>query len=172
MCVTIGGVYATWNYAQGNVTARTKFFDAGTIITDKVVTTDKGNITIDPANLKITIHDEDNDLRGEMKMEGYVTVTFTPNQGADSNVATNGVALKYVLGTTNNYTYESAAIFTVDSTAQSLGTVNGSINIPAAQLQELISLNALHLPTVEDYDAFKLALHSGSITITVSEATA
>lgn len=172
LCVTIGGVYATWNYAQGTVTTRTKFFDAGTIITDKVVTTDKGNITIDTTNLKITIHDENNDLRGEMKMEGYVTVTFTPNQGADSNVAANGVKLQYVLGTTNNYTYENTAIFAVDATAQNLGAVNGSVTIPASELDALIDLNALYLPTAEDYDAFKLALHGGAISITVSEAPA
>ena len=172
LCVTIGGVYATWNYAQGTVTTRTKFFDAGTIITDKVVTTDKGNITIDTTSLKITIHDENNDLHGEMKAEGYVTVTFTPNQGADSAVAANGVKLQYVLGTTNNYTYEGTAIFAVNTTAQDLGLVNGSVNIPASELDALIDLNALYLPTAEDYDAFKLALHSGAISITVSEAPA
>ena len=107
-----------------------------------------------------------------MKIEGYVTVTFTPNQGADSTVATNGVALQYVLGTTNNYSYENNAIFTVNDAAQNLGTVNGSVTITAAQLEALIDLNALHLPTAEDYDAFKMALHSGSISITVSEAPA
>lgn len=170
LCVTIGGVYATWNYAQGNVSSTTKYFDAGTTITDKVVDTAKGTITVDTSNLKITIDDSNNDFYGEMTMEGTVSVTFTPNTGADETVASNGIALQYALGTTSGYTYDGNDIFDVTTTTQTLGT-GKTFTITAAQLENLISLNTLHLPTVEEYQAFKDALHAGAISITVSEVT-
>ena len=168
LCVTIGGVYATWNYAQGNVSSTTKYFDAGTTITDKVVDTAKGTITVDTTNLKITIDDSDNDFYGEMTIEGYVTVTFTPNTGADATVATNGIALQYALGE-SGHVYGEGKIFTIDSTVQTLGT-GKSFTIGANELEQLITLNQLYLPTVEDYQEFKTALHTGAISITVSEA--
>ena len=138
------------------------------MITDKVVDTAKGTITVDTSQLKITIDDADNNFYGEMKVEGTVTVTFTPSVGADAAVATNGIAMQYVLGTTSNYEYGENAIFTVANTVKELGT--GKIfGIPAAVLASLITLNELHLPTVEDYLEFKEALHKGAISITVSE---
>lgn len=168
LCVTIGGVYATWNYAQGNVSSTTKYFDAGTVITDKVVDTAKGTINVDTSNLKITIDDANNDFNGEMEISGSVSVTFTPNTGADETVASNGIALQYSLGTTSNYTYDGNDIFTVKSDVQTLGT--GKVfTIQADALAALIELNVVHLPTVEEYQAFKDALHSGAISITVSE---
>lgn len=171
LCVTIGGVYATWNYAQGNVTSQTKFFDNGTTITNKVISTAKGTISIDTSNLKITIHDNDNDLKGQMTMEGSITVSFTPNQGADATVSQEGIELQYVLGTTENYTYKGSPIFSVKNDTHNLGKVATSVTIPASELDDCIDLNTLNLPTSADYDAFKLALHAGSISITVSEVT-
>ena len=168
LCVTIGGVYATWNYAQGNVSSTTKYFDAGTTITDKVVDTAKGTITVDTTNLKITIDDSDSDFYGEMTIEGYVTVTFTPNTGADEAVANNGIALQYALGE-SGHVYGEGKIFTIDSTVQTLGT-GKNFTIEADKLEQLITLNELYLPTVEDYQEFKTALHTGAISITVSEA--
>ena len=111
LCVTIGGVYATWNYAQGNVASTTKY--ASMIITDKVVDTAKGTITVDTSNLIVTIDDSNNDFKGEMALSGYVTVTFTPNTGADEDVSSHGIPLQYSLGTTTNYTFRAENIYSM-----------------------------------------------------------
>ena len=62
LCVTIGGVYATWNYAQGQVLDASKYLDGQTHLTDKVVETAKGTITVDTSTLEISIDDENNDF--------------------------------------------------------------------------------------------------------------
>lgn len=170
LCVTIGGVYATWNYAENAATSQTKYFDASTVITDKVESLSKGTIKVDTTNLKITIDDTNDDFYGELKIEGYVSVEFTPSAGASHEVANNGIKMQYVLGSTENFKYLGNDIFTVDTTAQVESAASKSFTIEADELANLITLNTVQLPTAADYTAFKAALHSGSISITVSEA--
>ena len=176
LCVTVGGVYATWNYAENAATSQTKYFDASTVITDKVESLSKGTIKVDTSNLKITIDDTNDDFYAELKIEGSVSVQFTPSAGASYDVANNGIKMQYVLGTTDNYKYLNNDIFVVDSTPQKKTTATKSFTIEASELLNLISLyedgdgNTVKLPTAADYTAFKAALHSGSISITVSEA--
>lgn len=170
LCVTIGGVYATWNYAQGSVDNKEEYLDGNTTaLAGKVESTDKGTITIDDSALQILIDDVDNNLAGELYITGSIDVTFAPNQGADAEVIANGVALQFALGTTENFNYNGNPIFAVTTTAQELGLVKGTTTISADTLKNLITLNTLNLPTVAEYDAFRAALHSGSLVITVSE---
>lgn len=171
LCVTIGGVYATWNYAQGGAEKVVKYFDDSTVITSSVTDSAKGVIDVNTSELSIVIDDANNDFYGEMSITGKVTITFTPNDGADGSVASEGIALQYSLGTTTDYKFNGTDIFTVDSTVQNLEK-NKTFEIDAEKLKELIRLNSLYLPTADDYDAFKEALHRGGISITVSEAPA
>ena len=172
MLVTIGGVYATWNYAQGTAVYRDKFLTAH--LTDKVTDTAKGNIEVNIDGLTLTIDDADNNHRGELILAGEIVINFTPNEGCDADVENNGIALQYQLGTTPDYNYLGNPIFTVNTEVQALngGNPTKSITIPASELQDLITLNDMELPTVDAYTAFKAALHSGSIQITVSEVPA
>ena len=169
LLVTVGGVYATWNYAQGTAAFRDKYLTAH--LTDKVTDTAKGTIDVNIDGLTLTIDDANNDHRGELIMAGEIVITFTPAEGADTNVDTDGIALQYQLGTTADYNYQGNPIFTVNTTVQALndGNPTKSITIPASELSSLITLNDMELPTVDAYTAFKTALHSGSIQITVSE---
>ncbi len=171
LCVTVGSVYATWNYAQGGAEKVVKYFDDSTVITTSVTDTAKGVIDVDTSALNITIDDGNNDFYGELSITGKISITFTPNDGADETVASEGIALQYSLGTTTDYKYEGNAIFDVDNTVQNLDK-SLTFEIDAADLDALIDLNTLYLPTAEDYDAFKEALHRGGISITVSEKTA
>ena len=172
LIVTISGVYATWNYAQGDAEATFEALDSVTVITDKVVdAVAKGNISIDVSNLLIKIDDSDNNHIGELYQEGYVEITFTPSAGADASVIENGIALQYQLSCTgSDFTYNGEHIFEYSSDPVVLNDGNPvlKIRIPAADLG--ISLkNEIYLPTAADYDAFKLALASGSLIITISE---
>ena len=173
MIITIGGVYAAWNYAQGSVPNVPKALDGQTKITDKVVdSAAKGNITVDPANLSITIDDSNNDHVAELAVAGYITVTFTPNRGADQAVVTNGIPLKYALSYTG-LTYQNQPIFAFSTADVVLNDGNAAltVQIPAEDLGITLA-NEIKLPTVDDYDQFYAALHTGSIIITVSEYTA
>lgn len=169
LLVTVGGVYATWNYAQGTASYREKYLTAH--LTDKVTDTAKGVIEVNIDGLSLTIDDANNDHHGELIIAGEIVITFTPNEGADQDVDRDGIALQYQLGTTADYNYNGNPIFTVNTAIQTLneGAATKSITIPASELQGLITLTDVELPDVDAYSAFKTALHSGSIQITVSE---
>ena len=176
LLVTVGGVYATWNYAQGQVVTRNDYLDGETKITDKVVTTAKGIISIDTTGASIVIDDANNDFYGELTVEGKVKVTFTPNDGADETIRDNGIRIKYNLSQLDTWLYNGTPIFTLDTEEHELimpadPAADGSFSAEI-DLSGMITLNPLYLPTVSDYDKFKNVLHNGSIQITVSELTA
>ncbi len=172
LVVTIGGVYAAWNYAQGAVSKIDAYLDGVTKITEKVVTTAKGNISVNSENLSITIDDANNDHVAELKVEGYITVTFTPNEGADEVVDQNGIKMKYQLSNTG-LIYNEDAIFAYSSAEVVMNNGNAakSVTIQASELGITLK-NSVELHTVAEYEAFKAALHTGSLCFTVSEAAA
>ena len=201
LIATIGGVYATWNYSQGDVVSRSSYFDQVTKITDKVVENAKGVIEITQNDLTITIDDSDNDHFAEWNLTGSITVKFTPNAGADSTVKESGIDLQWNLVTTNTgtgsttwvYGDPDTKIFCVNTEAVTLAkgsadklAVPGSFvwTVSANELiskitfysnevdtsKNVVGTNSnLYLDTVAKYDAFKLALHSGTIGIVVAE---
>ena len=201
LIATVGSVYATWNYSQGDVVSKSSYFDEVTKITDKVVENAKGVIEITHNDLTITIDDSDNDHYAEWNLTGSITIKFTPNAGADSTVKENGVDLQWNLVTTNTgtgsttwvYGDPATKIFCVNTETVTLAkesadkeAVPGSFvwTISAEELISKITFYSnevdasknlvgtksnLYLDTVAKYDAFKLALHSGTIGIVVAE---
>ncbi len=175
LILSIGGVYATWNYAQGDAVDVSAYLDRRTMITDAVVdATPKGTIAVDTSNFSLTIDDDNNDHVAELIKDGWIDITFTPSAGADAGVAANGIALQYVLSCTGgSFEYNGNHIFTYSSDPVILNDRNAtkSVRIEAGDID--IALNgSISLPTVADYEAFKRALHSGSLIFTVSEYTA
>lgn len=172
--VTIGGVYATWNYAQGDAAPVPQALDGATDLTAKVVdAVAKGNIGVTLQDVALIIDDANGDHYGELTKSGTIAITFTPSAGADAGVATNGIPLQYALSCIGSeFTYAGEHIFNFSTTPVPLngGNPTKSATINVADLG--ITLNELYLPTANDYDAFYAALHSGSLVITVSEYVA
>ncbi len=168
LIVTIGGVYATWNYANGTATKGEAYLDEVTKITEKVEGLAKGKITVDSNTLAITIDDADNNHVAELIITGEITFKYTPA----ADVAQ--IPMQYTLSLTDNWNYNSKPIFVIDTTTQVLnsGTATNTVTITGAELANLISLNGtITLSTPDEYTAFKSSLHSGSIAIVVSETT-
>ena len=184
-CVTIGGVYATWNYAQGGANSVDQTFAVSLAGTD--ITTTKGRFVVDTSRVSISIDDQIGsdgtttvgDHVAELYITGDITITFTPNAGADETVTTEGVAMEYSIsmgyanGTTDPWKYEGVDVFTIDSTKQSINNGNATLTatITADDLLSLIHLNQISLPTLEDYNAFHTVLHTAWFVITVNEVT-
>ena len=173
LLVTVGGVYATWNYAQGNV-SETQGFALPTMET-AVRDTSKGTINVDTSGLTMKVDDDANDgenHKAVLVMTGKITVTFTPAVGADEIVRQNGIKMKYTISCTDNWTYNSTQIFTVsNATDISTGTTKLSFDITADQLKTMITLGDFTLPEYQDYLNFETALNRGNIKILVSEDT-
>lgn len=169
LIVTIGGVYATWNYAQSAASADP--VQSVVTLTDKVVDTPKGTIEVDASGLIFEIDDTNGDYVAELVVDGEIEITFTPADGADENVAQHGIALQYVLSVTENWKYEGTQIFTVDTNPVVLNNGNATLTatIDADEIASMITLGNISLPTADDYDAFEEILKNGGISITVSE---
>jgi len=180
LCLTIGGVYAAWNYSQGNVQTAYGNIAVGQnhqiSITEAITDNSKGTISVDATNLKFVIDDTGSHVAG-LTITGSVKVSFTPNPGADEEVATNGIPLKFVLNASDEWKYGGNKIFEVNSAEQIINSgnrVKTEIEILASTFESLITLNDVTLDEFEDYENFHAALHSpnGGITIAISEYVA
>ena len=169
MIVTIGGVYATWNYAQDGVEGVDVVPTVA--LTDKIVSTSQGTIEVDMSTLEISIDDANNDYNAELVIDGQIDIEFTADPYADADIKANGLPMQYELTVTTPWEYKGTQIFTVEVDPIQLNGGNGtfSATITADDLMDAITLGNISLPTVEEYDAFALALKEGEITITVSE---
>lgn len=178
LLVTIGGVYATWNYAQGDVTSSQGFVlpKMETVITSG----SKGTIAVDTTGLTIKVDDSDTDSvthKPVLVIDGDIVITFTPATGADDTVATNGIQMQAVVTCTDNWTYNDGVsdhqIISVDTANdKNVFDTNGAamtLTITAAQLEEILTMADLTLPTYSDFLDFQTILNRGNIKIVVSE---
>ena len=166
--ITVGGVYATWNYAQGSVSTTPE--NAEIMLAEKIDDISKGTITVDMSNFEILI-DDAGQYVAEAVMSGEIVITFEAADKADADIIANGIAMQFKLSVTTPWEYEGTQIFTVDTNPVILnsGAPTFSVTIPASQLESLITIGDITLPTVDAYTAFETALSQGNITFTVSE---
>lgn len=175
LLTTVGGVYAQFTYAQGNVeqaeiSMRKKLAEA------KGGETKKGTINV-TGNFLVSIDDTNNDLKTETAITDSLKVSFTPAaQGADADVRDHGIRLKMtiVIGGTNEYA-NNALFALTDAYTEGGVLLNGGNKVKDAE----VSLNLANyiewkqeftLSTFAEYEAFKAAFEGTTITVTVSEA--
>lgn len=192
---TIGSVYATWSYSGSTDLTQTFALDGSTNvgITDKV-SAEKGTITMDRSNFSITIDDANGDYNAEFAATGYLEITYTPSATVTDEVKTNGLTLYFTLTNTIGQ-YDSVNIFSVESTAveMSAPTPNNldpdtgfaesfTYRIEASAIDAKLSFytntysateatddGVLRLDEESEYDAFKTALHNGSLWVEISD---
>ena len=181
LVLTVGGVYATFDYAQNDVASQ----DAVLTKTIAGTKTDnaKGTIAIDVETFQLKIDDVGvKDLKTGLETQGFVTVTFTPAQGADGSVADEGIDLKLEIAFENNTYTQNGTPYELFKTTLPSGTTSvalgkGTKNSAGAfeyqvQLGNYLAVNEIPLPTLADYDAFSAwftDVNNAKITITVSE---
>ena len=174
LLTTVGGVYAQFTYAQGNV-------DEQVISAQKNLAeavggeTKKGTINV-TGNFLVSIDDTDKNLITETTITDTLKVSFTPAaQGADADVRDHGIQLKMtiVIGGTNKY--GDNALFAL-KTAYTEGGVllNGGNKVKDAVSVNLTDYiewkQEFSLSTMAEYNAFKTAFEGTTITVTVNEA--
>lgn len=186
LLVTVGGVYATWNYAtlQMNEVEHT-FKNLG--ITDVNTNTQTGKVAVtDTLILKIDDNDGSYtpawDIDVTDAVAGKLLIAFTPNPGADNTT------LKYTITIANNtYTPHTApvAIFSVngDKTAHTeaeevlsgtftytAGNASATEEITFADITASLGVNGdFTLPTLDDYNNYKTALQNVKLILTITE---
>ena len=190
--VTVGSVYASWQYTSGSI--KTDFFLDGSTnvgITDKVGAK-KGALTINRDGFSIVIDDTNNDHYADFSVTGDIVITWTPaNFGAlTADEQANGLKLYFQLSSTIG-AYKEIDVFALCDDAHAIGApeknVSGGVTtftykITAAQIDKALSFytnefsenededdGVLFLDTEPEYDAFKENLHNGALKITIGE---
>lgn len=182
LVLTVGGVYATFNYAQDDV------YPVNATLTKAIAGTNtetaKGTIAIDATKFTIRVDDKGVLENGEGKgtlvtgyqNQGTVKVTFTPAKGADATVTDEGVTLKLTISFSNNR-YNGTDIFKTTgeypATGVPLGkgTKNNDTGVFEydVELGKYLAVNEISLPTMSDYESFSIVYGNAQITVTVSE---
>lgn len=177
LCVTIGGVYATWTYTQ-NTDIADEQIHMTMNLTDVAYSGSYGTYKIDTSALKMNIDPKAGTTHDTaLYITGQIVITFTPNSVAPETVKENGVASTFQLTlTNNNWLYEGESIVTLTHNEAEEITWGQpdeqgvfTFVISAEELAKHISLTEFTLDTKAKYDAFNLALGQGQITITVSD---
>lgn len=192
LCVTIGGVYATWTYQGGEVQQLHQHFNVymGAMDNDEA----KGVLKTVMNALSIKLDDANNDYKAEAVVEGYIEFVFTPKKNASDTVREQGIDLTFALEQTNPaFAFEGTNVFTITDGTSDLGkgvliTAENALTqsdyntnlsahigsfyycIKAADLENMINTD-ISLPTYEDYLAMENILNTSQakIGITVNE---
>lgn len=98
--VTVGGVYATWNYPGSSVTTGSSLFQDYTFLSDATQAGAKGTISLDLSNFAMAIEDTNGDHQTELVFGESVTTTA---DGGATYVPVAGAENKYVKAGQNGY---------------------------------------------------------------------
>ena len=175
LVLTIGGVYATFEYANGGVVS----LENETIskeLAGMTATTAKGTISIKSNNFKITVDDFNNNLHTAGHFEGTTTINFNPAPLADADVRANGIKLKLTITVTGNeYVDEGTTykLFNISQEALDGVTLNGNAPIRGdytIDFADYITVTDIYLSTPTKYEAYSEAFNGTTIKFTISEA--
>lgn len=173
LVLTIGGVYATFSYANGGVVSSENETISKELIgmTD---TTAKGTITIKSNDFKITVDDFNHNLHTAGRFENKTTINFTPALLADADVRANGIKLKLTIAVTGNEydDGEKHKLFNISEEALNGVTLNGGAKINGdyeINFADYITVTDIYLSTPEKYTAYSEAFNGTTITFTISE---
>lgn len=185
LCVTIGGVYATWTYA-GSDDIVDSFAEAKVTITDATLSGSNGTYEV-TSNLVLTIDDTDNNHKAELVFASnnaapiHLTVKFTPAIHAPQAIKDAGVESELYFGTTTEMKYRGTPIFTFTNPGD--GDLNNiftwekqldgtfTYTLDEDDLKAQIALTeAFFLDTKAEHDEFRIAL-AGNIVARVTDGT-
>ena len=174
LIVTIGGVYAAWNYSQGSAASVeiTREINMAQVNTEG----SKGTISATPSNVAFLV-DDAGDYHTKLTGTGEFAITFTPNAGADATTTANGVKMiaTIVVKSTNNLKYNDVVpIAHKDANTVDLTPTGPSKTAPltVAQMLGCVELCDVRLATKAENDAFHTVLKDYTIAITISEVPA
>ena len=176
LIVTIGSVYAAWNYAQG-ATAEveiTREINMAQVNTNS----NKGTISATPNNVAFIVDDENPGngvYHAILTGTGSFTVNFTPATGADSTTVTTGIKMQATIEvkSKNGTKYDGKTPITHKEGENVIALNDGAATLQATleveDILECLELCNVNLPTKADNDAFHAVLNDYTIYITISE---
>ena len=186
LCLTIGGAYAAWSFAVGQVTNDTHTFNPAVSM---VVDSAAGSKGILSAEFNVapgyTVDPTDAEKGNYIpKLYNNITdtldITFVADANAEESVKTSGVTVHVIVTATGFGEYNEKTVITADATPIAItvwanktvnddGTVTFTYSIDSATLfAKLSRYDGVALDTVAKAEAFKAEVAKGTITITVT----
>ena len=184
--ITVGGVYATWLYAETDMTAVHGHIGSFGLASAEI-NNSKGTFTVDASSAHLVIDQNSaNDYTAKLSATGNIVVKFTPSTiFSNSNPDLTTFNVEYALVTDNadptNYkandgTGEKALFTKFDTATQTtLPLVKTgdfyTATVDASVLLDLIQINTFELDTYTKYTAFSAQVGVfGNIGFEVTEA--
>ena len=191
LCVTIGGVYASWVYAEVATATKTNT-ETSLKVTDPITNTARGVLDIHNT-LSLAIDDNSGNYKPEWDDAidstngGNVVINFTPNKGLDAGedgeivlkvtfAITSGNTYVDHEGTTQNiFTYdevsgEDASVFFALTKRDCSLTEKTTLTITYDQIVSALRVNdSFTVPTYADYQRYVEAVNATTLTLTVVE---
>lgn len=115
-CVTIGGVYAGWLYADKSITGGYTSVGLG-MSGIAQESAEMGTITVESSNISLQVDDDPNDSAVhtttlKWNTSDYFTIKFTTHTNAEEGVKQNGITLQWHLGMASHATATPESIDT------------------------------------------------------------
>ena len=127
LIVTIGGVYATWNYS-GQTGINSSHEHLNSNMADYVAGENAyGNIRILDNDMDIIIDDANNNHVAELVITGDMVFIFTPYNNAPDEVKNNGIGMQWMIHQTTDYIYDFGTDSTTDDVA--IYTINQTVPV-------------------------------------------
>lgn len=184
LVLTVGGVYATFDYARATVdSVTTQALDKS--IAGATEDTKKGTIALDVSQVMLRIDDTGSHKTGLEIGNSVITVTFTPAANAEPLVVDEGINMKLEISFANNTFDLNGDHHDVFKTTTAYGTgvtlaadskaKKGDKFEYTVDLSKYLTVSEIPLPTLEDYNAFARWFSSSEVpgnavvTVTVSE---
>ena len=193
--VTVGGVYATWTFSEGNTSAASTTVNVA--MTGVNATTEKGTLSVmvmSSGGLTLAVDDSNNDHYPELKKEGDVTVTFTPSTTASQLIKDGGIDVQLTISyapyaggaaTLEEWTYETKQIFDIindetdpihldksDAVKGTDGVFTWTVGADLIGIALTDDMEGVLIDTLAKYNALNEILAKGHFVLTVSECTA
>ncbi len=191
--VTVGGVYATWTFAENESTAASTTVNVA--MTGVAGATEKGTLNVmvmSENGFTLAVDDANNDHIAEIKKTGVVTVTFTPSASASQEIKTNGIDVQCVISyapytngpaSLEEWTYDGKQIFDIENDTQdpillsksaatysdATGTFTWTIT---AEDVGIDLASQFLIDTLAKYNEMNAELAKGHFVLTVTEYTA
>lgn len=175
LCITIGGVYATWVYSQSDDVADITGAKAITM-TEATFTGTYGTYHVNTSELSMVVDPKEGTTHNTaLKISGNLVISFTPNTYAPEDVKNGGVPSTFAFSLSNaNWKYNGRDIMRVDTEKHNItwapdGSGAFTFTITAAELANYITLTEFTLDTKVDYDAYDAVLTNGQIVVSISD---
>lgn len=187
--VTVGGVYATWSFAEN--TANSASTTVNVAMTGITAATEKGTLSVmvmGENGFSLAVDDANNDHKPDIKKSGLVTVTFEPAASASEEVKQNGIDVQFTISyapyangpaSLEEWVYDSTQIFTIstepvhlaggEDKKNSSGVFTWTIEASSIGIDLTAAMKEVYIDTKAEYDEMNTELGKGHFVLTVSE---